>query len=73
MEAISQGDLAAVLMRNLTISQGLCVVDALLLALHVWEVRNFELWEQERAAKRVPAQDWVVEKEQDCFGLSVAK
>ena len=38
MEAVSQGDLAAVLMRNLVISRGLCVVDVLLLALHVQEV-----------------------------------
>ena len=55
MEAVSQGDLAAVLTRNLAISRGLCVVDALLLALHVQEVRNFELWEQARVAERVPA------------------
>ena len=73
MEAVSQGDLAAVLMRNLVISRGLRVVDALLLTLHVWEVWNFELWEQERAAKRVPAQDRVREEEQDCFGMLVAK
>ena len=73
MEATGQGNLAAVLTRNLAISQGLCAVDTLLLMLHVWEVRNFELWEQERAAKGVPAQDWVVEEEQDCFGISVAK
>ena len=57
MEAVGQVDLAAVLMRNLTISRGLCVVDTLLLALHVQEVYNFELWEQVRAAERVPAQD----------------
>ena len=43
MEAVSQGDLAAVLTRNLVISRGLRVVDALLLALRVWKVRNFEL------------------------------
>ena len=47
------------------------MVDALLLALRVQEVRNFELWEQERAAERVPAQDWGV-GEQDCFRMSVA-
>ena len=29
------------------ISQGLHAVDALLLMLCVWEIRNFELWEQE--------------------------
>ena len=55
------------------ISRGLRVVDALLLMLHVWEVWNFELWEQERAAKMVLVQDWVGEEEQDCFRMSVAK
>ena len=70
MEAQGQGDLAAVLMRNLAISRGLRVVDTLLLALHVWGVRNFELWEQVRAAEEVPVQDRV---EMDCFGDSVAK
>ena len=73
MEVVSQGDLAVVLMRNLAISRGLHVVDALLLVLRVWEVWNFELWEQVRAAKRVPAQDRVSEGEQDCLGMSVAK
>ena len=73
MEAQGQGDLAAVLMRNLAISQGLHVVDALLLTLCVQEVRNFELWEQERAAEGVPAQDQEVAEEQDCFRMSVAK
>ena len=73
MEAVGQGDLAAVLTRNLAISRGLRVVDALLLALRVWEVRNFELWEQARVAERVPVQDWVGEEEQDCFRMSVAK
>ena len=73
MEAVSQGALAAVLTRNLAISRGLHAVDALLLALHVQEVRNFELWEQSRAAERVPTQDRVREEEQDCFGMSVAK
>ena len=71
--AVGQGDLAAVLTRNLVISRGLCVVDALLLALCVWEVWNFELWEQGRAAAMVPAQDQVREEEQDCFGMLVAK
>ena len=55
MEAASQGDLAAVLMRNLVISRGLHVMDTLLLTLHVQEVQNFELWEQVRVAERVPA------------------
>ena len=73
MEAVSQGDLAVVLMRNLVISRGLCAVDTLLLVLHVQEVQNFELWEQERMAERVPAQDQGVKEEQDCFGISVAK
>ena len=49
------------------------MVDALLLALCVQEVRNFELWEWERAAEEVPVQDWVVEEEVDCFGGSIAK
>ena len=73
MEAVGQGDLAVVLTRSLVISQGLRAVDALLLALHVQEVWNFELWEQERAAERVPVQDQVVKEEQDCFGIVVAK
>ena len=73
MEAVGQGDLAAVLMRNLAISRGLHVVDTLLLALRVWEVWDFELWEQERAAERVLAQDRVGGGEQDCFGMLVAK
>ena len=55
MEAVSQRDLTVVLTRNLVISQGLHVVDALLLMLHVQEVWNFELWEQARAAEEVPA------------------
>ena len=73
MEAVGQVNLAAVLMRNLAISRGLCAVDTLLLTLHVREVQNFELWEQARAAERVLVQDWVREGEQDCFGMSVAK
>ena len=73
MEAVGQGDLAAVLMRNLAISQGLRAVDTLLLTLRVREVRNFELWEQERAAEKVPAQDQGVEEEPDCFGVLIAK
>ena len=72
MEAVGQGDLAVVLMRNLVINRGLCVVDALLLTLHVQEVQNFELWEQARVAERVLTQDWVREGEQDCFGMLVA-
>ena len=48
-------------------------MDTLLLALHVQEVQNFELWEQVRVAERVPAQDQVEEETQDCFRMSVAK
>ena len=74
MEAVGQGDLAVVLTRNLAISRGLRVVDALLLVLHVWEVWNFELWEQARMAERVPVQDpGEEEPQQDCFGMSVAQ
>ena len=73
MEAVGQGDLAAVVVRNLSITRSLHAVDALLLVLHVWEVWNFEQWEQTRVAERVPAQDQVGEREMDCFGLSVAK
>ena len=47
IEAVSQGDLAAVLTRNLVISQSLHAVDALLLTLHIWEVWNFELWSRQ--------------------------
>ena len=49
------------------------MVDALLLTFCVWEVRNFELWEQSRVAEEVPAQDQVVEGELDCFGELIAK
>ena len=73
MEAQGQGGLAVVLRRNLAISWGLHAVDALLLMLCVWEVWNSELWEQARAAEEVPAQDWVVERELDCFRDSIAK
>ena len=62
-----------VLRRNLVISQGLCVVDTLLLVLHVQEVLNFDWWEVERIVEGVPAQDWVVKGEMDCFRDSVAK
>ena len=73
MEAVGQGDLAVVLTRNLVISRGLRAVDALLLVLCVQEVRNFELWEQARAAEEVPVQDRVGAEERDCFGMFVAK
>ena len=42
MEAVGWANLAVVVARNLAITQGLCAVDALLLVLHVQEVRNFE-------------------------------
>ena len=61
MKVVSQGDLAAVLARNLAITRGLRAVDALLLVLHVWEVRNFEWWEHSVVVEEVPAQDWVEE------------
>ena len=73
MEAQDQGDLAVVLWRNLVISWGLCVVNALLLALQGQKVLNFEQCEAERVAKGVPAQDQVVESEIDCFRDSIAK
>ena len=74
MEAVSRGDLAVVLVRNLVITRGLHVVDALLLMLHFWEVWNFEWWECLVAAEEVPAQDQVMEEpQQDYFGMSVAQ
>ena len=74
MEAVGRGDLAAVVARNLSITQGLRAVDALLLVLCVQEVRNFEWWEHSVAAEEVPAQDpGEEEPQQDCFGMSVAQ
>ena len=74
MEAVGRGDLVVVIARNLSITRSLCVVDALLLVLHVQEVRNFEWWEHLVAAEEVPAQDQVdKEPSQDCFGMSVAQ
>ena len=74
MEAVSRGDLAAVVARNLSITRGLCAVDALLLVLRVREVRNFEWWERSVAAEEVPAQNQVEEEtQQDCFGMLVAQ
>ena len=73
MEAVGQGDLAAVVVRNLAITRGLRAVDALLLVLRVREVWNFEWWEHS-VAEEVPAQDWVEEEpSQDCFGMLVVK
>ena len=73
MEAQGWGDLATVLWRNLAISQGLRTVDTLLLMLCVWEVLNFDQWEQERVAEEVPVQDQMVNGEMDCFGNLIAK
>ena len=74
MEAVSWGDLAAVVARNPSITRGLCAVDALLLVLRVREVWNFEWWEHSVAAEEVPAQDPVEEEpQQDCFGMSIAQ
>ena len=74
MEAVSWGNLAAVVVRNLLITRSLCAVDALLLVLRVWEVWNFEWWERLVAAEEVPAQDpGEEEPQQDCFGMSVAQ
>ena len=74
MEAVGWADLAAVVARNLLITRSLCVVDALLLVLHVREVRNFEWWEHLVAAEEVPAQDpGEGGPQQDCFGMSVAQ
>ena len=74
MEAVGWADLAAVVVRNLSITRSLRVVDTLLLVLHVWEVRNFEWWECSVAAEEVPAQDpGEGEPQQDCFGMSVAQ
>ena len=73
MEAVSRGDLASVVVRNLSINRSLQAVDALLLVLRVQEVRNFEWWERSVAAE-VPAQDPGEEgPQQDCFGMSVAQ
>ena len=74
IEAVSRGDLAAVVARNLSITRSLRVVDALLLVLHVREVRNCEWWEHSVVAEEVPAQDpGEEESQQDCFGMSVAQ
>ena len=74
MEAVGQADLAAVVVGNLSMTRSLRVVDALLLMLHVREVRNFEWWERSVAAEEVPAQDpGEEEPQQDCFGMSVAQ
>ena len=74
MEAVSRGDLAAVVARNLLMTRSLRAVDALLLVLCVWEVQNFEWWEHLVAVEEVPAQDpGEEEPQQDCFRMSVAQ
>ena len=74
MEAVGQGNLAAVVARNLSITRSLRAVDALLLVLCVREVWNFEWWECSVAVEEVPAQDLGEEEpQQDCFGMSVAQ
>ena len=74
MEAVGQANLAAVVARNLLITRSLRAVDALLLVLHVQEVRNFEWWERSVAAEEVPVQDLGEEEsQQDCFRMSVAQ
>ena len=74
MEAVGQGNLAAVVARNLSITQSLHAVDALLLVLRVREVRNFEWWEHSVVVEEVPAQDLDEEEpQQDCFRMLVAQ
>ena len=74
MAAVGRSNLAVVVARNLSITRSLRAVDALLLVLRVWEVRNFEWWECSVAAEEVPAQDpGEEEPQQDCFGMSVAQ
>ena len=65
MEAVGQGDLAVVVVRNLLITQSLHAVDALLLMFRVPEVRNFEWWECLVVVEEEP--------QQDCFGMLVAQ
>ena len=74
MAAVGQGDLAAVVARNLLITRSVHMMDALLLVLCVWEVRNFEWWERLVVVEEVPVQDpGEGEPQQDCFGMSVAQ
>ena len=74
MEAVGRGDLAAVVARNLSMTRSLCVVDALLLVLCIWEVWNFEWWECSVVVEEVPAQDpGEEEPQQDCFWMLVAQ
>ena len=74
MEAVGWGNLAAVVVRNLSMTRSLCAVDTLLLVLHIREVWNFEWWECLVVAEEVPAQDpGEEEPQQDCFRMSVAQ
>ena len=74
MAAVGWGNLAAVVARNLSITRSIRAVDALLLVLRVWEVRNFEWWEHLVVAEEVPVQDLGEgEPQQDCFGMLVAQ
>ena len=74
MEAVSRGDLAVVVVRNLSMTRSLCAVDTLLLMLRVWEVQNFEWWECSVVAEEVPVQDLGEEEpHQDCFGMLAAQ
>ena len=73
MAAVGQGDLAAVVVRNLSITRSVRAMDTLLLVLRVREVQNFEWWERSVAAEEVPAQDPGEEPQQDCFRMSVAQ
>ena len=57
MEAVGWANLAAIVVRNLSMTRSLHAVDALLLMLCVWEVQNFEWWECLVVAEEVPAQD----------------
>ena len=74
MAAVSRGDLAVVLARNLSITRSIHAMDALLLVLRVREVQNFEWWEHSVAAEEVPMQDpGEEEPQEDCFRMSVAQ
>ena len=74
MEAVGRGDLAAVVVKNLSITRSLRAVDALLLVLRVQEVQNFEWWECLVVAEEVSVQDpGEEEPQQDCFGMLVAQ
>ena len=74
MEAVGRGDLAVVIVRNLSITRSLCVVDVLPLVLCVQEVQNFEWWECLVVAEEVSVQDpGEEEPQQDCFGMLVAQ